>query len=199
MLVSTRSLYGSIADRWSESIDPTNPMESNPTFLYIRGEPGTGKYTVAKILADQLGWTLFWLHDLDPIFKIVGDHRVPRLIDELVKPIIHRLLQQRKNIIYVRPSREAITVTKVRDQVALAPNYNFKLIHLTTDYDTQVKRVCFRDHISDYRVSTRSELAEYLVVRPNEKVEGEITIDTGFGNPEYFAKIIKDSINVDSK
>ncbi len=189
MSLTTPSLH----DQWNGTVEVSRAPAH---FLYLRGEPGTGKYTIAKLLQAELGWTLFWLHDLDPIFEIVGNYRTPRLIDQVVSPILNNLLQSNKNIIFVRPSRDAESVRRVRDDVGDFPNYTFNLIQLTADYDTKVNRVCFREHKSKFRVSTRAQLAEYLCMRPNATIEGETLINTTGRIAKEVATQIKDMIYV---
>lgn len=160
------------------------------TFLYLRGEPGSGKITVARILEKELGWTLFWLHDLDAICKIVGDHRIPRLMDEITIPIIRYLLKSKKNIIYVRPSRDSETVHLIQDLVNKDTDYNFKLIYLNATYETLCKRVSSRME-NNYRIHTKDALDEYRGSRPKIHLPEEEIIRTDYISPEAVAAIIK--------
>ena len=81
------------------------------TFLYLRGNPGTGKITIARQLQQHLGWKIFWFHDLkNAVYNIVQEHRIPRLMDAITVPVIQHLLEKEEDIIYVRPSPDKETI-----------------------------------------------------------------------------------------
>ncbi len=106
-------------------------------FLYVRGNPGVGKITVARILEKELGWRVFWFHDVkNAVYNIVQEHRIPRLMDEVTAPIISRLLSKGDNIIYTRCSPDKETVDKVRSLVTSDASYTFLPILLTASYET---------------------------------------------------------------
>lgn len=130
------------------------------TFLYIRGVPGTGKITVARILQRGLRWKLFWLHDLDAIWKVIGSHDVPRLMDQVTAPILRHLCATGENIIYVRPSRDAETVMAAKT-IAEEHGYRVVVVRLVADYATLVERVENRP-ASEFRASSRNDLYAYL-------------------------------------
>lgn len=159
-----------------------------PNLLYIRGTPGSGKHTVAKLLEQRLGWTLFWQHDLDAICKIVGSHpgdcSLARVMDEVTAPILRHLLSEDRNVIYVRPSRDEQTVWNVRRM--LAYEHNFTLVRLEASYETLVRRVEQRA-ATDYRISTTSQLRQYMTDRPMGLIPGEHVIDTDDLTPEQVA------------
>lgn len=161
-------------------------------FLYLRGEPGSGKITVARLLQEQLGWRLFWIHDLDNIARLVGDHRVPRLMDAVSGAVIKHLLASGQDIIYVRPSRERRTVELVHDLAAQA-GYKFTLVSLCASYDTLLKRVCQRPDTEGnaFRIKTKARLDEYLTDRPLTEIDGDLVIDTDLRTPAEVAELIK--------
>lgn len=132
--------------------------------LYLFGEPGTGKITLARILQQRLGWRLFWLHDLDPVCSIVGRYPIPRLMDRVSAAVLEEMMEQQDSIIYVRPSRDRETVLKV---MALAEQngYTVHPIRLIARRDTLVSRVSNREK-SQHRVSSEYELSRYLDARP---------------------------------
>src|SRR3989344_2348153 len=127
------------------------------TFLYIRGNPGTGKITVARALQEKLGWRLFWLHDLkNAVYNIVQEHRIPRLMDEITVPVVRHLSEKGENIIYVRPSPEKETVENIHQTVQRYPEYRFCVVRLTAEYETVHYRVINRD--DPYRITTKEAL-----------------------------------------
>ena len=164
-----------------------------PDFLYIRGTPGSGKHTVAKILERDLGWTLFWSHDLDAICRIVGsragDCSLARVMDEVTTPIIRHLLEQGKNVIYVRPSRDEETVVQVRNTVQEFDDYRFHLVHLHAQYETLCKRVQSREP-SDFRISSVQALKEYVDARPMAIFGDAKWIDTSTYHPRDVADFV---------
>lgn len=132
--------------------------------LYLFGEPGTGKITVARILQQRLGWRLFWLHDLDSVCSIVGRYPLPRLMDRVSAAVLEEMMDQQDSIIYVRPSRDRETVLKVL-ALAEANGYAVHPIRLIARRDTLVSRVSNREK-SEHRVSSEYELNRYLDARP---------------------------------
>lgn len=159
-------------------------------FLYIRGVPGTGKITVAKKIEEKLGWKLFWFHDIkNAVFHVVGKHRIPRLMDEVTSPVIKYLLDNRENVIYVRPSPDHETIDKVRTLVRDHKNYDFQVVRLTASYKTLVQRVMERS--DQYRITSKQELDEYLGERSMVDVEGEHVIETDDRTPEEVASQIE--------
>jgi cytidylate kinase len=147
------------------------------TFLYLRGNPATGKITVAKIIQKKLQWKLFWFHDLkNAVFSIVEDHKIPRLMDDITLPVISHLLDKKENIIYVRPSPDSKTVEQVRDQVMKRADYSFVVVRLEATYHSLIDRVNGRD--DKFRISSQKDLDTYLSEREMVPVEGEIVLDT---------------------
>ena len=147
-------------------------------FLYIRGNPGTGKITVARQLQEKLGWRLFWFHDLkNAVFNIVQEHRIPRLMDAITIPVLQHLLEKGENVIYVRPSPDKETIENVRQTVQLYPNYRFYLVQLTATYETILSRVINRDDPS-YRIATKETLDKYLNERSVTALDGEHLVIT---------------------
>ena len=108
--------------------------------LYLFGEPGTGKITVARILQKRLGWKLFWLHDLDKVCAIVDRYPLPRLMDKISLAVLEELMAEGQDLIYVRPSRDMQTREGVRDLADLN-NYVTYSICLGALYDTLVDRI----------------------------------------------------------
>lgn len=163
------------------------------TFLYLRGSPGAGKHTVARILARRLNWKLFWLHDLDGICKVVGSHQIPRLMDEVTRPILQHLLAQEQNLIYVRPSRDAETVRRVRELVACSGR-RFLPVQLMAPYATLVARVAARPE-GDCRIHDEAGLKEYLSARPPSCLAGEVCISTDECTPARVAYRIEELLS----
>ena len=165
------------------------------TFLYIRGNPGTGKITIARQLQNKLGWKLFWFHDLkNAVFNIVQEHRIPRLMDELTVPVAKFLLAKGENVIYVRPSPDKETVENIRNTVAEYPEYKFAVVRLVADYDILHDRVTRRE--DPYRITTKEALDEYLGGRQVADVEGEIIIDTSKLKPEDVAEYLMKALGL---
>lgn len=156
------------------------------TFIYLRGQPGVGKITVARILEKELGWKVFWFHELkNAVYDIVKEHRIPRLMDELTVPIIRYLLDKEKDIIYVRPSPDQETIDNVRNVVLSKPNHRFVLIQLAASYDTLRERVLGR--ADPYRISTQEALDAYLAERSISKIDDEHIVETSGLTPQQVA------------
>ena len=157
--------------------------------VYIRGNPGVGKITVARILEKELGWKLFWFHDLkNAVYDIVKVHRIPRLMDEVTQPVFRFLLDQGDNLIYVRPSGDKETVEAVHATVNKYKDYIFIPVRLTASYDTLLQRATSRD--DPYRITSKKELDNYLNTRVTTEVDGELVIDTDNLTPQQVAEII---------
>jgi hypothetical protein len=164
------------------------------TFLYLRGEPGSGKITTARILERDLGWLLCWFHDLDGVYRIIGEYQVPRLMDEVMQVVVKHLLPTGRDIIYVRPSRDAESVEKVRQIVAGFPEYRFCPVRLYAPYDVLLNRVERREG-KPYRIQDKVGLDEYLQSRPLSKVPGEIVVSTDCKDTRSVAEQIKWLLN----
>jgi cytidylate kinase len=160
------------------------------TLLMIRGCPGSGKITVARLLAERLGWKLFWLHDLDPIFRLVEDHRDATFIDNLTAPILRKLLRANDKLIYVRPARCRDSVDMVVDLTDKS-GHDLKIFRLTASQETLDERVNTRDPQSEFRIGDSSDLAEYVNARLEEPYYGEIVITTDGFTPEQVADSIQ--------
>lgn len=163
------------------------------TFLYLRGQPATGKITVARILEKELGWKVFWFHELkNAVYDIVKEHRIPRLMDELTGPIIKFLLDRGDNLIYVRPSPDKDTIESVGFLLEEYPDYKMIVIKLTASYETLLQRAMSRD--DEYRISTKEDLDAYIDSRLEAQFESEYVINTDDRLPEAIAKEIVELI-----
>ena len=159
--------------------------------LYIFGEPGTGKITVARILQKRLGWRLFWLHDLDLVSEIVGRYPLPRLMDRVSEAVLEELMSTGEDLIYVRPSRE----TKTRRGVAAIcarHDYTRIAVQLIAPYETLVERVTARGE-SRFRAGSKADLDRYLKSRPGHGFinAGEYILSTWDKSPEQAADNIE--------
>ncbi len=159
------------------------------TLIYLRGEPGAGKSTVGRILAEQLGWKLFWIHDLDAICTLVGSSKIPRLMDTVTEAVIRELFRKGDDFIYVRPSRDKETVSGIQFD-ARSHGYRVVLVHLSANYDTLLERVTHRTG-NGHRITTKAGLDEYLQGREPQFVAGETIIFTDTLTPEEVAAKIK--------
>lgn len=156
------------------------------TFVYLRGKPGVGKITVARILQGTLGWKLFWFHDLkNAVYEVVQEHRIPHLMSEVTQPVIRYLLNRKEDIIYVRPSPDEKTVEDIREIVAEFPDYRFIVVRLEAPYESLLERVSGRD--DPYRISDKASLDSYLSERDMANISHEIVIETAGLTPEEVA------------
>lgn len=168
------------------------------TLLYLFGEPGTGKITVARILQQRLGWKLFWLHDLDSVCQIVGRYPLPRLMDEISLAVLEALMEGGEDVIYVRPSRDRETVEEV---LCLAARYPHRAVpvRLTASKETMRQRVSSRP-LSQFRASSEADLDRYLSGRPATSVEVEAyTVSTDGIPPEWIAAKIQKYLECEEK
>jgi hypothetical protein len=162
-----------------------------PFCLYIRGCPGTGKHTVARILQRDLGCRMLWVHDFDAVYKAIGEHRVPLLTDRLMGATARYLMETGQNLIYVRPSRSKESVAGIRHAAIEDYGFSFTSVRLWARYSVMCQRVERRWHESDFRVTTKAGLDEYLSARPEEPFAGETCIETSDLEPEEVAAKIK--------
>ncbi len=163
------------------------------TFLYVRGQPGVGKITISRELEKALGWKLFWFHDLkNAVQDIVKEHRIPRLMDEVVAPVARFLLEKGQDIIYVRPSPDKETVENIRRIVSEKTDYRFVVVQLTASYETLLARV--QERADPYRISTPEALDSYLREREMAPIEGERLFETDGRTPAQVANDILASL-----
>jgi broad-specificity NMP kinase len=162
-----------------------------PVCLYLRGAPGTGKDTVSSLLVRDLGWPRVWVHDFDAIYTAIGQHKVPDLTDKLIRDVASYLIDQKRNLIVVRPSRQTWGMEAIRSRAAFS-GYELVVVKLVASYATLVTRVTRRWTESPFRLTTKESLDEYLGARKEEVFPGEIEIDTTSLTPEVVAGRIKE-------
>lgn len=164
-----------------------------PTCLYLRGCPGSGKHTVARILERDLGWPRLWVHHFDPVYRAIGEYKVPDLTDHLMYVVARHLIRRGRDFLAVRPSRDSGSVASM-DGHARLYGYAFVPVRLTASYDTLVTRVRRREkgNESPFRLTTKEALDEYLTARPEQPYPGEFVIDTDRLTPEQVAGKIKE-------
>jgi len=156
------------------------------TFLYIRGNPGTGKITLARLISEQMGWRLFWFHDLkNAVSDIVQERRISRLMDAVTIPVLEYLLEKGDDIIYARPSPDKESVEGILAAVASYPAYRFCVVRLVAEYETLHSRVINRE--DPYRINTKEALDEYLAEKSVMDITGEHIIATDGLTPEEVA------------
>jgi hypothetical protein len=160
-----------------------------PVCLYIRGEPGSGKITTATILERELGWKVVWLHRFDVVYEVAGGNPGPKLMDDVLLPVVRHLLTAGQNVIFVRPARGRESVEGVR-QVARELGCGFVLVRLTAAPETLSQRVSSRP-LLPFRIQTPAELDDYRNARPLDRLMGEHVIDTTDLEPGQVAGRIK--------
>ena len=152
--------------------------------LYLRGEPGTGKHTVGKLLAARWGWDFLWFHDL---YRGIGSDRAAE--DAALLPELARRLTDGRDLIYARPSRLAMTVGLVTG-MARGVGYTPFVVRLTADYETQCRRVTDRPH-APWRASSAADLDAYRARGEFEPVVDELALATSDKSPESVAQWIE--------
>jgi len=162
-----------------------------PTCLYLRGVPGTGKRTVSDILERDLKWPVLWCHHFDATYKAIGEHRCPVLTDELMRVVAEHLMDDGRDFLAVRPSRSIDSIWSM-EYLADQYLYTFLPVRLTAPYATLCTRVTRRWHESEFRITTKEALDEYLNARPETEFPGEHVIDTERLTPEQVAGRIKE-------
>lgn len=159
--------------------------------LYLFGEPGTGKITVARLLKERLKWRLFWLHDLDKVCSLVGRYPLPRLMDKISLLVLEEMMLSGDDIIYVRPSRDAATIHRVLDKAKLY-NYEATAVRLTATYDELVRRVTKRPK-DDFRLNTQEQLDTYRKERKlADDCDSWTVLDTTGLSPERVADKVQE-------
>jgi shikimate kinase len=164
-----------------------------PHVLYLRGCPGTGKNTIARILERELGWPRLWVHHWDSLYRVIGDYKVPDLTDRLMRVAANYLMEQKRSLLVVRPSRQIRGMDCVREE-GNKFGYTFIPVRLTATYETMLARVESRQNESPFRVNTREGLDEYLNSRKEEEFIGESVIETDKMTAEEVAAKIRELI-----
>lgn len=162
-----------------------------PVCLYLRGCPGSGKRTVADVLERDLGWPVVWVHLFDPVYKAIGEYKVPSLTDKLIRSTANHLMDKGRNLIVARPSRQTWGMWSLSKDAA-QKKYTFVPVKLVADYRTLVTRVTRRWTESDFRLTTKEALDEYIGARPEEAFDGEHLIATDDLTPEQVAARVKE-------
>ncbi|HSX01501.1 MAG TPA: hypothetical protein VLF67_04650 [Candidatus Saccharimonas sp.] len=166
------------------------------TFLYVRGQPGVGKITVARELERDLGWRLYWFHDLkNAVYNIVQEHRISRLMDAITGPVARHLLEAGHDVIYVRPSPDVQTVNVMRQVVAEFPEYRFVVVRLVADYDTLLERATGR--VDPYRITTKDDLDEYLADKTMADLDDEVVVPTEGLSAREVAEQVKQALEME--
>lgn len=159
--------------------------------LYLRGSPGTGKNTVARLLERDLKWPRLWVHHLDSLYRAIGEYRLPTLTNDILELAAAYMMSQQKDFMFVRPSRESRSVQSIAMR-AMGYDYTFVPVRLTASYQNLVTRVTRRWAESPFRLTTKEALDEYLESRPEQPYAGETVIDTDALSPEQVAGRIKE-------
>ena len=162
-----------------------------PVCLYLRGCPGSGKNTVARLLERDLGWPRLWVHHFDAIYRVIGEYKCPELTDDLILSTATYLMHDKQDFMIVRPTRSAWGMDKVASH-ARVRGYTFVPVRLTASYNVLVTRVTRRWSESPFRLTTKAALDEYLGARPESEFPGEHVIDTDRLTPEQVAGRIKE-------
>ena len=162
-----------------------------PTCLFIRGVPGVGKITVARLLERDLKWPVIWVHLLDPIYKTIGQYKCPALTDKLIRAVAWEVMGSGRDLIVVRPSRQVNGVHELHHD-AMSWGHKFIPVKLTAAYPVLVTRVTRRWTESPYRLTTREALDEYLADRAEESFPGEFEVKTDHMTPEQVAGRVKE-------
>ncbi len=163
-----------------------------PVCLYLRGVPGSGKYTVSRILERDLGWPRLWVHHFDAVYRAIGDYKVPWMTDRLMAVVAIELMNRGKDFICVRPARQAVALSYIVQETNRF-GHDFIPVRLTASYETLVTRVERRrcGNESPFRLTSKEALDEYLDARPEQPFDGETVIDTDSLTPEQVADRIK--------
>jgi len=162
-----------------------------PTCLFIRGAPGTGKNTVARLLERDLKWPRLWVHHFDAIYRIIGEYKCPSLTDKLIRDVASHLMERQRDLMIVRPSRQTWGMDCIKN-IATVFKFNFVPVQLTASYDNLVTRVTRRWTESPFRLTTKEALDEYLGSRPEQSFDGEHVINTDDLTPEEVAARVKE-------
>ena len=169
------------------------------TLIFLRGEPGVGKLTTAKMLKDVLHWRLFHIHDLDPVARMFDGLGQARLLDDLTGAVLNHLFQSGESVIYVRPSRDLMTVERVLG-LARFHGYRSLVVRLVASQETLEQRVTWRKDEEERkaggptRVTTADGLRRYQNGRKLAKIEGELVVCTDAMSPAQVSVVIQDEL-----